>query len=136
MSSQQFFSQLTLISFAMICSMFLLHLIPEINLHQKFSWASIAFFISLNVLMYGLAVNASNSANKHSFTSVIVASVLFKMVFSIVLVLVYRKVAAPQSRHFLIPFFWAYLIYTIFETHFMTKLGRLKPAEKAYNNGL
>jgi hypothetical protein len=43
------------------------------------------------------------------------------------MIVIYKKVANPESLWFLIPFFLIYLVFTIFEVYFMNILGRVKP---------
>jgi hypothetical protein len=52
---------------------------------------------------------------------------LVKMVFSIVLLLVYKEVKQPLDGKFILPFLTIYLIFTIFETWFMVRLADEKP---------
>jgi hypothetical protein len=47
-----------------------------------------------------------------------------KMFLCILLVAIYSKVQQPTNNYFLIPFFSIYIIYTIFEVHLMTIIGK------------
>ncbi len=124
MTVSEFFKYLGLFSLAAVVSLFFMHQIPAISPFQSFSWLSCVFFIVLNIAMFGLASKSAKSQNKHNFTTVIVLFVILKMLFAVVLVFGFHKIAMPQSNAFLIPFFWIYLIYTIFETYFMTRVGK------------
>ena len=122
-----FFKQLSLVSLFTLILMSILHLFPQIAIHCNFSWATCLFFILLSVLIFFIAYFAAYSSNKNAFTAVIMGFVFMKMILSVSFILVFMKIVEPVSHSFLIPFFIVYLIYTIFETYFMTKLAKIKP---------
>jgi len=120
-----FFKELSLVSLFTIVLMSFLHFIPELSSHSTFSWASCLFFIIISILMYLLGYRAAMSTNKNAFTVVIMGFVLFKMVLSVSFIVIFFKSMEPVSHFFLVPFFVVYLIYTIFETYFMTLLAKM-----------
>ena len=81
-------------------------------------------YIGLFLPTYLVARKASQSTNKQLFTGIIMLSVLLKLALSIAVVVWYHKVFKPQGPLFLLPFFLVYIIYTIFESQFMIKLGK------------
>lgn len=74
--------------------------------------------------MYYAGRNAARSSNKNDFTNIIMGFTMGKMVLSFVLIFAYLKLVEPADKIFVLPFFSIYLIYTVFETYFMMKLGR------------
>ena len=84
-----------------------------------------AVFVSLSVLMYLAGYRAAMSENKNDFTNAILGFTVAKMFLAILVLIGYTQLARPQDKLFIIPFFGIYLIYTIFETYFMMKLGRM-----------
>ena len=88
------------------------------------SWSTILFFVILSILIFIVGSYVAEQKNKNTFTSVILLVMITKMFLSILLVGIYSKVHNPTNNYFLIPFFAIYLIYTIFEVHLMTRLGK------------
>lgn len=131
MSWITFFKQLILVSLLTAFLLFLIHLNPEIAVYSQLSWVSCIFYILLSIFIFFFAYRAAFSENKNAFTIMIMSFVLAKMVFSVTFVLVYFQIIKPESSFFLVPFFVVYLIYTIFETYFMTKLARINPDKKS-----
>ena len=119
-----FFKQLALTSLGVGAILSILHCMTNLKEHYAISLMSIVFFVVLSILVYIVGLKAVQNSNIHTFTSVIIAFVFGKMLFSVVFIVVYHQIAMPKSNLFLIPFFIAYLFYTIFETHFMIQLGK------------
>ena len=130
MSKGDFFLKLGFLSLGLGIFLFTLHQIPAFQDHYRLSILSCLFFIFFSILIYVVGVLAARNSNKHLFTNVIIGFVFSKMLLSIVLVIAYHRLLEPSSNLFLIPFFIVYLVYTIFETYFMIKLGKMKPAIK------
>ena len=77
-----------------------------------------------------MGLKTVGSTNKYSFNNVVLLSVGVKMMFAVIFLLVYREVVKPQSQYVAIPFLAIYIIYTIFETYFMTRLSNSKSQNK------
>ncbi len=99
--------------------------------NANIAWWSLALFIVISWLMYVLGKRAANSPDKYFFNNVIIGSMLFKMIFSVAVLLIYKKTFHPEGKTFLIPFFIAYFTFTIFETYFMTQLTERKRIKKS-----
>lgn len=98
--------------------------------NANIAWWSLTLFIVISWLMYVLGKRAANSPDKYFFNNVIIGSMLFKMIFSVAVLLIYKKTFHPEGKTFLIPFFIAYFTFTIFETYFMTQLTERKKIKK------
>ena len=98
--------------------------------NANIAWWSLTLFIVISWLMYVLGKRAANSPDKYFFNNVIIGSMLFKMIFSVAVLLIYKKTFHPEGKIFLIPFFIAYFVFTIFETYFMTQLTERKKIKK------
>jgi len=81
-----------------------------------------------------MGYRSARSTNRHKFTNTIVGFIFYKMMLSVAFVFIYVKVMKPSDSLFLIPFFIIYLCFTIFETYFMIKLGKMRP-QRALRNG-
>jgi len=124
MTQRQFYLQLLLVSALTAVALFFINQLPALAAYASLSWLSVAFFIFLSIGMYYAGRRSALSDNKHHFTNTIMGFTMGKMMLSILLILGYLKLAEPETKLFILPFFGVYLVYTIFETYFMTRLGR------------
>ncbi|HFA51466.1 MAG TPA: hypothetical protein ENJ95_20830 [Bacteroidetes bacterium] len=126
MNKRRFFVQLTILTFVLTAVVLGLQTLPAFRPHTFFSLISIGFFVLLSIAMFFMAAKAAVSKDKHAFTRLIMLFTLSKMILTAVLVIVYKQVAEPKGLVFVLPFFLIYIAYTVFETMFMTKLGKIK----------
>lgn len=126
MSRQNFFKQLGVLSAILALCLFLLHTFTPFKAYSTISWLSLALFIVLSIGMYLGGFNAAMSENKHTFTNAVLGFTIGKMVLSVIVILGYNEIFKPESKLFIIPFFVIYVIFTVFETYFMMKLGKMK----------
>ncbi len=129
MTKGDFFAKLGFLSLGLGLLLFALHQLPALAPYASLSWVSCLFFVFFSILIFIVGYKAAQSSNKHLFTSVILGFVFGKMFLSIILLIIYHQIVQPTSNLFLVPFFIVYLIYTVFETYFMIKLGKMKPEE-------
>ncbi|MCB0546336.1 MAG: hypothetical protein KDD19_02055 [Phaeodactylibacter sp.] len=125
MSQRSFFIQLGALSLVTAILLYFLNRQPQLQAYSALSWISLGAFVSLSVLMYLAGYRAAMSENKNDFTNAILGFTVAKMFLAILVLIGYTQLARPQDKLFIIPFFGIYLIYTIFETYFMMKLGRM-----------
>ncbi|MFM8362371.1 MAG: hypothetical protein ACKOA4_06695, partial [Haliscomenobacter sp.] len=85
---------------------------------------SLGFFTGFSLLMYASARRVAKSEKKERYISLILAFSGLKMLCSFLLIAVYAKTAEPDSRLFALPFFGIYLVFTIFESAFMIRIGK------------
>jgi len=126
MTKRSFYNQLTGLSLGVATLLIFLSFVPLFQVDISVSWVSLLFFILFTIAVFYVSEGAALSANPHTFTTVIMGVVIGKMFSSILIILLYIKLMNPESRYFLIPFFIIYFSFTIFELHFMTKLGKIK----------
>lgn len=69
---------------------------------------------------------AAKSADKYFFSNLIMPFTFIKMLFAVAGLVIYKKIWHPETKYFLLPFFFVYLVFTIFETFFMVKLANSK----------
>ncbi len=96
---------------------------PQIASGEVLSWATILIFVVFSGVVYFMSSYAARQPNKNFYSSVILLVMMTKMFLCILMVAIYVKFYGPTSNHFLIPFFAIYILYTIFEVHFMTRIG-------------
>jgi exosortase/archaeosortase len=125
MSSKTFYKLLAMLSFMTIVLLIILsYFFPLLQAYANLGWLSFLLFLGITVLMYIFGQQAINSTNKMLFTNVSLAFILLKMMLSVMILVLYKKIAHPTSNAFVIPFFLVYFIFTIFETYLMLKLTR------------
>ncbi len=125
MTAKAFYLQLALVSLIAAATAFGINTFPQFADVQPIAWISLGIFVLLSVVMYYAGRKAAFSDNKHDFTNVSLGVTIGKIFIAILFILGYNQLMQPDSRFFIIPFFLMYLIYTIFETYIMMKLGRL-----------
>jgi drug/metabolite transporter (DMT)-like permease len=125
MSQKQFFLQLGIVSLATAVIIFLLNQHDKIQGHDALSWIGLVLFVGLSIAMYFMGRRSAASANKNDFTNTVLAFTLGKMFLALLIIFGYLQLEEPESKFFILPFFCVYLIYTIFETYFMMRLGRM-----------
>ena len=126
MSSKRFYLQLGVISIVCLILTYLAGLIAIDKELLQLSCYSILFFTLFSIVIYIKARIAVSSPNKFAFNNIIILSIGAKMFISILFLLIYKKLANPVSHYFVVPFLIIYIVYTIFETYFMTKLSNPK----------
>ncbi|TXB63033.1 hypothetical protein [Phaeodactylibacter luteus] len=124
MNVRTFLIQLALVSAASAGLVFWMNSWPRFASHAVVGWASLGVFVLISLGMYYAGRKAAVSENKHDFTNVALGVTVGKLFFAIGFILGYNYLAQPDDRQFIIPFFSVYLIYTIFETYVMMKLGQ------------
>lgn len=128
MSQGTFFRQLIILSAIAAVAVYLVHRIPILAPHSLLSWGTLAFFALLCVGMFYIGRKTALSENKNDFTNAFLLFLMVKLFASALLVIIYLKTVEPQTKLFVLPFFGLYLIYTVFEVIFLSKLGRMKAA--------
>jgi hypothetical protein len=130
MSTNQFLLKLGITTAISAVLLLGLHQIPAMQQHWPVSVASVILFSVISILLFFMGENSARSSNKFAFNGLVTISVLGKIVFSMVVLLIYFKVWKPDNRLFVVPFLLIYVIYTIFETAFLLKLAQLKSGSK------
>ncbi|MCB0518801.1 MAG: hypothetical protein H6577_19130 [Lewinellaceae bacterium] len=126
MNRRRFFLQLIMLTGSALVVLILFQFSPVFKADRLLSFFSLAFFAGITVVMYLMAVKAAVSKDKNAFTRLIMVFTFVKLFLSITIIIAYTKVAQPTGKYFILPFFLVYLVFTIFETLFMTKLGKIK----------
>ncbi len=121
-----FFRQLTLLSLVVALLLLALHQLPTLQTYTNFSWLSLAFFISLSIVTYYIGFRSVLQKNKFAFINAALGLTFVKMLLCVVIVGAYIQFTHPPSRLFILPFLGVYVVYTIFETWFMVKIGKGK----------
>ncbi len=123
MEVQQFFKGLFWTTVFATVLIFVSGYWPLIAGYRDFGWVCIAFFVLWSAVMF-FSIHKKDNSKPYTFINAVMVFTMGKLILSAVLIVVYFKVTEPASKIFILPFFATYIIYTIFETRFMMKLGR------------
>lgn len=126
MTLKQFSIQNIALSLGLLLLLWGLAQVAVLQSSMPLAWASLAFFSLLSSLMFVITQRAAQSAEKYAFINWVILFTIVKMVAAVVLVLVYDRWQQPTDNWFFLPFFGIYLVFTVFETYFMTKLSGQK----------
>lgn len=127
MKRRSFFVQLISITLVTGAVLAFMHIFQLFSPYQFFSLYSLLFLALVSIVMYFLAEKSAQSPDKNAFTRMLMVFSFVKMFLAGAWVIGYHKIFQPKDAFFLIPFFLIYVVFTGFETAFMTKLGRIKP---------
>jgi hypothetical protein len=128
MSTNHFFKLLFVISFGVsLVSLLLAQFFTTFQLYNSVTWWSLGIFIPLSIGMFLGGQRAARSTNKYFFSNLIMPLTFIKMFVAVAGLVVYKKIFHPETKFFLLPFFFVYVVFTIFETFFMVKLAKPKP---------
>ena len=128
MSTNHFFKLLFVISLGVsLISLLLEQFFTTFQLYNSVTWWSLGIFIPLSIGMFLGGQRAARSTNKYFFSNLIMPLTFIKMFVAVAGLVVYKKIYHPETKFFLLPFFFVYVVFTIFETFFMVKLAKPKP---------
>jgi hypothetical protein len=124
MESRRFLLQLLIASIVCAGGIGVLYRFPGMASGIALAWQSLGFFIGFSLLMYASARRIAKSEKKERYISLILGFSGLKMLCSFLLIAIYAKTVEPDSRLFALPFFGVYLVFTIFESAFMIRIGK------------
>ncbi len=126
MTDKQFWQQLLMVTGGTSLLLIVLRYSPLFYAYQDLSWWSVILFVVISVVMYYAGKWGVEHANKNIFTSLLFGFVAAKMFLSVVLILIYYLLQEPTNKLFILPFFLVYVIYTVFECVYLTRLNQVK----------
>lgn len=93
--------------------------------HLNFYLISMLAFLLLSLLSLFLGQKTSLHRNKSLFGAIVLASITFKMLLSILIIVIYIQEFATPEKWFVLPFFLMYLYFTFYETYALVNIGQL-----------
>ena len=124
MTPKKFYIQLTILSIVVALLLVLLDTSNLISSHLSLSWISWGFFILFSIGLFYASAKSANSESKNLFGQIFLMSILFKMFFCATILIVYMLITKPATGFFALPFLLVYLVFTIYEVYFVTKLAK------------
>ena len=126
MNTRTFFSNLLAVSGAMGVLLALFHyFFPPAHPHWKLAAGSVVLFAAICAGLFFAGLSAVKGNNKYAFNNLISACVFGKLVVSVGFLFLYQKAAMPASEWYVAIFLTVYVVFTVFEVWFMTKLARM-----------
>jgi len=126
MTRRKFYFQLAGIVAALLTLIAAANIFPVFQPHLVFSLISMGIFTLVAIFLFNIGAKTALSKDKNAFTRVIMSSTFIKMFLALIIVVVYHYYEKPEGAFFVIPFFVIYFTFTIFETRFLSKLGKIK----------
>jgi len=126
MDKRTFYSQFTILNILSFIGIAASLYVPSFAEHYALAWAYFLFFAIFVWLTYVLAVRAAASENKYDFTRLSIALIFFKILFCIIIAVIYDKSVVPTNNYHIIYFLVLYLVYSIFEFRVLFKMSYQK----------
>jgi hypothetical protein len=83
-------------------------------------------FVVFCTLIFMYAQKTSVSKGLLAFNNVVIASFVLKLIMSVGLILTFEWWLEPDRKYHIWHFLLIYLVYTIYETYFLTKLAKVE----------
>lgn len=126
MQPTTFFKQLAIITAPTAVAVYFVHQIPILHPHRLLGWLSLLFFVLISIFMFFAGRAAALSKNKNAFTNAFLGFLMLKLFLCGGIMIGYLKLAEPDTKLFVLPFFGLYIIYTTFEVIYLISLGKLQ----------
>ena len=126
MNSTRFFQLLFLTICLIVAILYFMSHNEKIYAYIDISYYAIPAFTLLSLLIYFLTEFLEKQNNKGMLINLVIINVMFKFLIAIGIVLIYHKLKNPQDGIFVLPFIIIYVIFTIFETYFMSIQAKSK----------
>ena len=119
MSNRDFTKYAGISTILAILGVFFFDFVLGKDIGLSFNLISILILLIFCAGMYYISISASKNSNKHLFSGITLVSIFVKIVLILAMLLIYTRIFTPDSRYFLLPFIFTYIVFTIFETYFL-----------------
>ena len=126
MSKSKFFQLLFLTIGILVGIMYVMSLNEKINEYIDIAYYAIPSFTMLSIVIYFLTEYLEKQSDKAMLLNLVIINVMFKFLIAISVVVIYHKLKSPTDGIFVLPFIIIYVIFTIFETYFMSLQAKSK----------
>jgi hypothetical protein len=125
MNQVTFFKSLGVVALATAAFLGLLHSVAApIQPHWRISIISIVLFTVVCIGLYYAGINTLRSKSKVAFNGVVSVSVFGKMVLTMLTLFLYQQSVHPPNQWFVGIFLLVYVVFTVYEVWFMSKLAK------------
>lgn len=91
---------------------------------------SILFFVFFTITIYIIGRKTISHQNLNLFSGLIMMSMLFKILFSVIFVLSLKSIYSLNDPRHIVPFLLSYLVFTVFEVYFMSVMAKQRIYKK------
>jgi F0F1-type ATP synthase assembly protein I len=123
MPTPRFLTLLALVTLVAAIGVAACHLLLNLDYALGFSIGTAVLFIAICTALFFLGRRSAGAENKMLFSNVFLGATLVKMLVCGMLVVGYAILGEPESKLFIVPFFWLYGVYTAFEVYFLMRLS-------------
>lgn len=125
MNNRSFFSRIAILTLlASVPLVLLTHFAQPAHQHALFAAATVLLFVLVCIGLFFAGTGAVRSGNRYAFTNLVSVSVFGKMVLALAWLFIYQKTFHPRNEWFVGIFLYLYVVYTVFEVWFMTRLAK------------
>ena len=87
---------------------------------------SIVVFAIINILFFLLAAFFSERSDDKNYLNLVFLNFIVKFVVVLIIPFVYYQQVKPESSNFIVPYIIVYVVFTIFETWFLSKKVKMR----------
>lgn len=117
----QLFGITLILQFALVYGLSLNSKIAE---YVDISYYAIPAFSVLSILIYVVTILLERHPDKRGLLNIVIINVMLKFFISASVIAVYYQTKNPSDGIFVVPFILVYVVFTIFETYFMSEQAR------------
>ncbi|HHB79315.1 MAG TPA: hypothetical protein ENK85_08795 [Saprospiraceae bacterium] len=126
MNHTPFFKGLLMTSIIAFVISYGLAQLPQEVPFQKIILGSFVFFVGFTIIEYIVALRVVNHPNKGLYVGMVQLLTGLKIILTVALVVIFVEVKKPATNWFILPFLLNYVIFTVFETATLMRIGNKK----------
>ncbi len=130
MNHTPFIKGLLITSVIALVISYALSLLPQEAPFQKIIFESILFFAVFTVFQYLIGLSVTDHPNKGLYIGMVQLLSGIKIAITIAFIVIFMKFEQPESSWFVLPFLLNYVIFTVFETATLMRVGNKKSTPK------
>lgn len=129
-----YFRKLVLFTLGMLVLVVgVMYTIPYFASIQTFTWISLFFFFAVTAITLYVGLRGLEKS-AYGFVASVNGIVLIKLLLSAALVILYVVIERPHEPKFIIPFFFFYFVFTVFEIRQLLIAQKLKTDTKSHSD--
>jgi len=124
MSKSKFFLLLGISLIVTISLMYTLSFNEKMLPYLDVGYYAIPAFTVLSLIVYFLTDYLERTPKRKILFNLVIINVMLKMFISVLVIVLYYNITKPKDGIFVVPFIIVYVVFTIFETYFMSEQAR------------
>lgn len=126
MKQSRFWFILVIITLLTSLGLIGIHSLPVMQSHVSISVAMFLLMIITTIVLYFLGIRSVTGNNPYGFIRLVMVSIFVKILLVLGILVIYIRVVDPENRLFVLPVLGIYLIYSVFETIVLYRIGAAK----------